>query len=96
MNQRTAVIVLVLVCLMTVIGLVEVRGWEDSESETELMPERESERPGCYDIIMHPKFSPGGASGRVFLLDGCTGNTWSWILDNEQISGGVWFPVRKY
>lgn len=101
MKQRATLIALALACLVTVVGLVELWGWEESEREPETARRPAPERPaapvsGCFNIIMHPKYSPAIPSGRAFLLDGCTGNTWAWIPDNEEIAKGVWFPVRKY
>ena len=42
MNQRTVVIALVVICLMTVVGLVGLRGWAGLE--------KTSNSPGCFDI----------------------------------------------
>ena len=98
MNQRTVVITLILVCLMAVVGLVELRGWEESEDEPDITPEKVLEPeppPACFDIILHPVYHsrPGG---NAFLLNKCTGDSWHWIPDTDEITRGVWFPVRRY
>ena len=86
MNQRTVIIALTLICLMTGVGLVEVRGWQGSEKK----PERPSKPPGCFDIKANP-----ATARHTFLVNECTGETWNAVRDG--LDGPlVWERMRKY
>lgn len=93
MKQRAVLIALLLVCLMTVIGLVEVRGWEESEDEPDITPERvpKPKLPSsCFDIKVNPK-----TARQTFLVNKCTGETWNAVRDG--LDGPlVWERMRKY
>jgi len=85
-NQRTVIIALILVCLMGMIGLVELRGWEGSEEKTE----RPSKPPGCFDIKANSV-----TARHTFLVNKCTGETWNAV--REGLDGPlVWERMRKY
>ena len=85
MKQRAVLIALLLVCLVTVVGLIGVRGWEGPEKK----PERASAPPGCFDIKVHPV-----TARNTFLVNKCNGDTWLLVRDaNEALA---WEPMRKY
>lgn len=80
MNQRTVIITLILVGLMTVIGFFEVQGWQGKKA---------SDPPGCFDIEVHPI-----AMRSTYLVDRCTGNTWQ--IQEGVDGDLVWVPLKRY
>ena len=84
MNQRTVVIALALICLLTVIGLVDVRGWEGSQSELDNEQAWASEHSSCFEI-----------RNNRFLLDKCSGKTWQLIAVSDTVTKTAWLPVRR-
>ena len=54
MKHRTMLTILAFICLVAAIGLIKVRGKEESKNE----PEKESGATGtgCFDIVMHPEY----------------------------------------
>lgn len=85
MNQRTVVIALVLICLMAVVGLIGVRGWEGPEKTSQ----RATDPPGCYDIKVHPI-----AARHTYLVNRCTGDTWQLQRGSDETLS--WVPLRRY
>ena len=85
MKQRAVLIALLPVFLMTVVGLVEVRGWEGLEKQSE----RVSNPPGCFDIAVHPV-----AARLTFVVNRCTGETWQ--LQEGSDGGLSWTPLRRH
>ena len=85
MNQRTVKITLVLICLMTVVGLVGLRGGAGPQKTSE----RASDPPGCFDIKVHPI-----AARHTYLVNRCTGETWQ--LQRGSDDALSWMPLRRY
>ena len=84
MNRRTVVIALLLICLLTVAGLVDVRGWEGSQSELDNEPAWVSEHSGCFEI-----------RNNRFLLDKCSGKTWQLIAVSDTVTKTAWVPIHR-
>ena len=106
MKHRTMLTILAFICLVAAIGLIKVRGKEESKNE----PEKESGATGtgCFDVVMHPEYT-GNFSGGNFssgsmrvhtfavLLDRCSGKTWLLIRDkNSQHTNRAWHPLHQY
>lgn len=93
MKHRAVLVALLLVGVMTVVGLVEVRGLEESEDEPHVTPEKALEpelASGCFDIKVNPK-----TARQSFLLNKCTGETWNAVRDGLE-GPLVWERMRKY
>ena len=84
MNQRTVKIALALICLMTVVGWVGLRGGAGPQKTSE----RASNPPGCFDIEVHPV-----AARHTYLVNRCTGETWQ--LSRGSDDELFWFPLRR-
>ena len=93
MKQRAILIALVLACLMTVVSLVELWGWEESEREPTTAVEAAA---GCFDIITQAEhtvdgrshgWGRGGGSGGSGDLDV---NTQTFALLLDKCSGATW------
>ena len=85
MSKRTVVIALALICLMTVVGMIGVRGWEGSDKASE----GASGSPGCFDIQTHPI-----AARHTYLVNWCTGETWQ--LQRGSDDNLSWVPLKRY
>lgn len=104
MKHRTLLTILAFICLVAAIGLIKVRGKEESMDE----PEKESGATGtgCFDIVMHPEYQhpsfsnfDGSMNAHTFavLLDRCSGKTWLLIRDkNSQPTNRAWYPLHQY
>lgn len=107
MKHRTLLTILTFICLVAAIGVIKVRGKEESKNE----PENGSGAtgPGCFDIVMHSEYegslgglnivSRGSMDAHTFaiLLDRCSGKTWLLIRDkNSQHTNSAWYPLRQY
>ena len=79
MKQRAVLMALLLVCLMTVVGLVEVRGGKIQRTNQTSHRRKcwSRELPtGCFDIKVNPK-----TARQTFLVNKCTGDTWNGGLE---------------
>ena len=85
MNQRTVVIALVLICLMTVVGWVGLRGVAGPQKTSE----RASDPPGCFAVEVNPI-----TAKHTFLVNKCNGDTWQVQIGPDDSL--VWVPLRRY
>lgn len=85
MNQRTVVIALVFICLVTVVGWVGLRDGAGAQKTSE----RASDPPGCFDIKVNPV-----VARHTYLVNRCTGEAWQ--IQRGPDDALSWMPLRRY